>query len=56
VNAGRALVPLLQLRERLAQIYLGAGSTVEAVAQYDAILQVARNNLAPRSNMPLPTR
>ncbi|HUN09655.1 MAG TPA: tetratricopeptide repeat protein [Aggregatilineales bacterium] len=44
VNAGRALVPLLQLRERLAQIYLGAGSTVEAVAQYDAILQVARNN------------
>jgi soluble lytic murein transglycosylase len=44
VNAGRALVPLLQLRERLATIYLAAGSTIEAVAQYDAILQVARNN------------
>jgi soluble lytic murein transglycosylase len=43
VDAGRALVPLLQLRERLAQIYLAAGNTGQAVAQYDAILSIAVN-------------
>jgi soluble lytic murein transglycosylase len=39
----RSLVPLLQLREKLATAYLAAGDTKSAVAQYDAILAVARN-------------
>jgi soluble lytic murein transglycosylase len=39
----RSLVPLLALRERVAQILIGAGRIDEAIAQYDAILAVARN-------------
>ncbi|MCB9453366.1 MAG: tetratricopeptide repeat protein [Anaerolineaceae bacterium] len=42
-NASRSLVPLLALREKLAQIYLNAGMPAEALAQYDAILAVAQN-------------
>lgn len=42
-TANRSLVPLLQLRERLATIYLDAGFVAEAIAQYDAILGVAQN-------------
>jgi soluble lytic murein transglycosylase len=43
VQSERSLVPLLALRERLAQIYRGGNQPNEAVAQYDAILGVARN-------------
>ena len=43
INAKRSKVPLLILREKLAQIYVNLGRDVEAVAQYDAILTVARN-------------
>ncbi|MEM6281920.1 MAG: tetratricopeptide repeat protein [Chloroflexota bacterium] len=43
VQASRSLVPLLALRERLAQIYIGAGQVESAVAEYDAILLVAEN-------------
>lgn len=43
INAKRSLVPLLILREKLAQIYLGLERHTDAVAQYDAILAVARN-------------
>jgi soluble lytic murein transglycosylase len=43
VEAGRTLVPLLALRERVAQVYANQGMYAEAVAQYDAILAVARN-------------
>lgn len=43
VQAGRALVPLLALREKVAQIYANAGQTAAAVTHYDAILGVARN-------------
>ena len=41
--ANRSLMPLLQLRERLATIYLNAGFTAESVDQYDQILAVAQN-------------
>ncbi|GAB4570758.1 MAG: transglycosylase SLT domain-containing protein [Anaerolineae bacterium] len=43
IEAGRSLVPLLALRERVAQVYLNTGQAAQAVAQYDAILDVARN-------------
>ncbi len=43
INAKRSLVPLLILREKLAQIYLSLGRYADAIAQYDAILAVARN-------------
>ena len=43
VQANRSLVPLLALREKLAQIYLAGGQYREAVAEYDAILGVAEN-------------
>jgi soluble lytic murein transglycosylase len=41
--ANRLNVPLLILREKLAQIYLSLGRTDDAVAQYDAILTTAQN-------------
>ena len=44
VEANRTLVPLLVLREKLARVYRSSGQTGEAIAQYDAILAVARNN------------
>lgn len=43
IAAERSKVPLLILREKLAQIYLNLGHWAEAVAQFDAILAVARN-------------
>jgi soluble lytic murein transglycosylase len=43
INAKRSLVPLLILREKLAQIYINLLRPADAVAQYDAILSVARN-------------
>jgi len=43
-NAKRSIVPLLILREKLAQIYINLQRPTDAVAQYDAILSVARNN------------
>lgn len=43
IKAKRSKVPLLILREKLAQIYINLGRHAEAVAQYDAILTVARN-------------
>ena len=43
INAKRSLVPLLVLREKLAQIYINLDRHGEAVAQYDAILTIARN-------------
>lgn len=43
VDAGRTIVPLLVLREKLAKIFLDLNRTNEAVAQYDAILTIARN-------------
>ncbi len=43
IQAGRSKVPLLILREKLARIYLEMGRFEAAIAQYDAILVVARN-------------
>ena len=43
VNAQRSLVPLLALREKVAQINLSVGQPQAAIAQYDAILAVAQN-------------
>lgn len=43
INAERSKVPLLILREKLARIDIELGRHAEAVAQYDAILTVARN-------------
>jgi soluble lytic murein transglycosylase len=43
LTADRGLVPQLQLREKVAQLYISAGQPTQAVAQYDAILAVARN-------------
>jgi len=43
IAAGRPRVPLLVLREKLAQILINAGRVEAGVAQYDAILAVARN-------------
>jgi soluble lytic murein transglycosylase len=39
----RSTVPGLALREQIARRYLASGRNSEAVAQYDAILQVAEN-------------
>lgn len=44
IDAGRGLVPLLALRERVAQVYLNVGRPLDAVAQYDAILTQAEND------------
>ncbi len=43
IAAKRSKVPLLILREKLAGIYISLSRATEAVAQYDAILSVARN-------------
>ena len=43
IQAKRSKVPLLILREKLARINIELGRHAEAVAQYDAILTVARN-------------
>lgn len=43
VESGRSLVPRLALREKVAQIYTNIGQPLDALAQYDAILSVARN-------------
>ena len=43
IDAKRSKVPLLILREKLARIDIDLGRYAEAVAQYDAILTVARN-------------
>ena len=43
INAKRSKVPLLVLREKLAGIYISLSRAEDAVAQYDAILTVARN-------------
>ncbi len=43
IDASRGLVPLLALRERVAQVEITSGRSSEAVAQYDAILNVAEN-------------
>lgn len=43
IAAKRSKVPLLILREKLAGIYISLSRAREAVAQYDAILSVARN-------------
>lgn len=43
VAAKRSKVPLLILREKLAGIYISLSRAQDAVAQYDAILAVARN-------------
>lgn len=43
VEASRTIVPLVALRERLAQVYISVGRYTEAIAQYDAILSVAQN-------------
>ncbi|MCC6804416.1 MAG: tetratricopeptide repeat protein, partial [Anaerolineae bacterium] len=42
-DASRGLVPQLALRERVAQVYANAERPADAVAQYDAILEVAQN-------------
>jgi len=42
-DAGRSLVPGLILREKTAQVYLQNAQYAPALAQYDAILAVARN-------------
>lgn len=42
-NAIRSVVPLLALREKVAQIYINLGLPAQAVEQYDAVLAVARN-------------
>jgi len=52
INAKRSKVPLLILREKLAQILINLGRHAEAVAQYDAILSVARN-IPYRANISL---
>jgi len=39
----RSLSPLVQLREKLAAAYLNAGNLKAAIAQYDEILKVAKN-------------
>lgn len=42
-NASRSLASQLALRERVAQVEISAGRTVDAIAQYDAILASAQN-------------
>jgi soluble lytic murein transglycosylase len=43
ITANRTLVPLLVLREKVAKILLNSGQINPAIAQYDAILLVAKN-------------
>ncbi len=43
IDASRSLVPLLALRERVAQVEVTENRSADAVAQYDAILKVAQN-------------
>ena len=43
ISAKRSKVPLLVLREKLAQIYITLERYNDAIAQYDAVLAVARN-------------
>ena len=43
ISARRSKVPLLVLREKLAQIYINLARYQDAIAQYDAVLAVARN-------------
>lgn len=43
ISAKRSKVPLLVLREKLAQIYITLERYSDAIAQYDAVLAVARN-------------
>ncbi len=43
ISAKRSKIPLLVLREKLAQIYISLERYGDAIAQYDAILAVARN-------------
>lgn len=52
VAAKRSKVPLLILREKLARIHISLGGYAQAVAQYDAILSVARN-IPYRANISL---
>lgn len=42
--ANRSLVPLLVLHEKLARVLIGSGRLADGIAQYDAILAVARND------------
>lgn len=42
-ESSRSLVPQLALRERVAQVYASNARYTEALAQYEAILAVARN-------------
>jgi len=44
ITAGRTLVPLLVLREKVAKILLDLQRTNDAIAQYDAILAIAQNS------------
>ncbi len=44
IDASRSLVPLLALRERVAQVEVTENRSADAVAQYDAILKVAQND------------
>lgn len=43
IASKRSKVPLLILREKLAGIYISLSRVADAIAQYDAILSVARN-------------
>ena len=52
IQAKRSTVPLLVLREKLAQIHISLAQPSDAVAQYDAILAVARN-IPYRANISL---
>lgn len=44
VAANRTQVPLLALREKVAQVYRTASRPADAIAQYDAILETAEND------------
>ena len=43
-DAGRSLVPLLALREKVAQVLIASAKPQDALAQYEAILAVAKND------------
>jgi soluble lytic murein transglycosylase len=43
-DAGRSLVPLLALREKVAKVLNASAKPQEALAQYEAILAVAKND------------
>ena len=43
-DAGRSLVPLLALREKVAQVLTASAKPQDALAQYEAILAVAKND------------